>query len=69
MTKRQLERTEARFTRGQAVSVHEENRRPWAGVVRSVKWSPASGWWVEIAEDDTIATLAIPERFVAGEPS
>jgi hypothetical protein len=51
--------TEQPFARGVEVEVTEENIRPWRGVVRAVKWSHLSGWWVEIERDDDI-TLSIP---------
>lgn len=60
------ERTEPRFARGARVRIEEENIRPWTGEVRSVKWSPVSGWWLEVQEDEGPGTYVVVET-LAGE--
>lgn len=47
-----IEHTPAPIERGDAVRVVEAGRRPWVGVAQAVKWSPVSGWWVDVAGPD-----------------
>ena len=61
-----LEQTEPRFERGEAVTVHEENIAPWSGVVTALKFSPVSGWWIEIRRGDE-GTWHIQENDVQKE--
>lgn len=49
-----------RFRRGETVEVHEPGIRPWRGTVNAVKWSPASGWWCEVAREG-VGTWVIKE--------
>jgi hypothetical protein len=48
-----LEKTTTEFTEGARVCVREEGIAPWFGVVRNVKWSAVSGWWLDVTEDGT----------------
>jgi hypothetical protein len=36
------------LTRGERVTVYEDGIAPWLGIVNSVKYSKASGWWIEV---------------------
>jgi len=47
-----LTQTDPPMARGDRAQVHEVNIAPWEGEVLSVKWSPQSGWWVDVRQDD-----------------
>ena len=64
MTAAKVERTEAPATRGARVEVNEPGIRAWTGTVSSVKWSPVSGWWLDIERDDGDLTYIIPAEAV-----
>ncbi len=49
--------------RGDRVVVHEQGIRDREGEVLSVKWSFATGWWVEVRYEDGIV-WSIPAAFV-----
>ena len=44
---------DAPFVRNARVTVEQPGIRPWSGIVRTVKRSKRTGWWVEIERDDT----------------
>lgn len=51
--------TPAPFARGDRVEVAEEHLTDWRGTVGSVKFSPVSGWWLEV-EDEDGTTWSVP---------
>lgn len=58
------ERTPAKFRRGDRVVVEEPNIAPKTGVVGAAKFSPKSGWWVEVRLDEDGMTWSYPETRV-----
>lgn len=55
-------KTAALHDRGDVVTVEGGPwPRPWRGVVQTVKWSPLSGWWIEVRELDSSRTWALVE--------
>ena len=58
------ERTPAPFRRGDRVVVEEPNIAPKTGVVGAAKFSPKSGWWVEVRLDEDGITWTYPENRV-----
>lgn len=42
-------RTPQPVARGAEVVVREPGLTPWTGTALAVKWSPVSGWWIEVA--------------------
>ena len=58
-----LERTDPRFSRKDDVRVEEEGIRPWEGIVTAVKWSPVSGWWLEVRRGDE-GTYVVHESMI-----
>jgi hypothetical protein len=59
-----LTKTAAPFARGDLVEVREQGIRPWVGPVGAVKWSPVSGWWVEVRREG-VGTYTIREDDLA----
>lgn len=47
-----VEKTPEPCKRGQEILVQEPNIRPWRGTVLSMKWSPVSGWWIDVRRED-----------------
>lgn len=47
-----VDRTEPGFTRGDRVRVALPNLEPWDGEVNCSKFSPVSGWWVDVIDAD-----------------
>lgn len=59
-----LAKTPAPFERGESVLVSEENIRPWHGDVAAVKWSPRSGWWIDVRREEG-GYWVVPSAFVS----
>jgi len=50
-----------RFRDGDIVTVHDRGITPYRGQVRSVKWSPQTGWWCDVLRESDRVTWAVHE--------